>query len=296
MTQDADRDAAMRAEPSRRSARLRQPTPAVLPVAVPVTHSGTGSPTPRRRRALLILGLIAVVLLLGAAVATVVGVWNGSPEANPAAGYDLSTSASDSGDAPRSVNALLGEGGGSPTAPDLPTGATPTPVVPTAVPEGPHPADPTAPNGSSPAVPVTGGTLPAPGDAGAPSTPNAPSAPSGPSAPAAPSSPTTPPAAPAPAAPRPLAFTGLTQHSTIGLLGIRILSSDTLSLSGQPGSTASVSYDSTSVGSVTFDGAGRASLTVGGGLLDLGLGDPVIRVAYSDGTAGAPIQARRSAL
>jgi hypothetical protein len=277
MTQETDRAAAMPAESPRRAARLRlrSPVTAVLPIAAPVAHGGAGSPAPRRRRALVILGIAAAVLLCAAGI-VFFGVRGAPQEAGQNPGSDISV---DAVDAPRSVNALLGEGGGSPT--DLPTHVAPTPVLPPSDPVASPTVEPADPTTAAPGSPVAGGTAPAPGEVSGPSTPSGPSAPSAP-----------PPAA----APRPLAFTGLTENSTIGLLGIRLFSSDTLSLSGQPGSTATVSYGSTPAGSVTFDGAGRATLTVGGSVVDLGLGDPVITAAYSDGTAGSPIQARRSTI
>jgi len=116
-------------------------------------------------------------------------------------------------------------------------------------------------------------------------------------APAIPAPPTSAPAPPAPApAARPLAFTGINENHAIGLLGIRILSSYTLSLSGQPGATASVVYDGATAGSVTFDAGGRARITLGGSLISAGLRDPVIRVSYTGGTVGADIQATRDSI
>ena len=99
---------------------------------------------------------------------------------------------------------------------------------------------------------------------------------------------------PPPVAPDPLAFVGLQATHTVNLLGITMLSSYTLTVSGEPGSTASVTYGSRTAGSVTFDRDGRASLEVGGSLL--GLVNPVVRVAYTDGTPGEPIEARRDAI
>ncbi len=96
--------------------------------------------------------------------------------------------------------------------------------------------------------------------------------------------------------PKPLAFAGLKENYTIGLLGIRLLSSYTLSLSGEPGSAATVWYGATRAGSVTFNSNGRATITLGRSLLSLGLSNPLIRVAYSDGTAGSEISARRDSI
>lgn len=145
------------------------------------------------------------------------------------------------------------------------------------------PVNPSAPDMATPGV-----SAPSDPPAAAP-TPRAPGAP----APAAPAPPA--PAAPAPAA-QPLVFTGISENHVIGLLDIRILSSYTLSLSGQPGSTASVAYGGSRAGSVTFDSGGRASITLGGALISAGLGDPIIRVAYADGTAGSEIQSRRDSI
>ena len=96
--------------------------------------------------------------------------------------------------------------------------------------------------------------------------------------------------------PKPLAFTGLTENRAVSLLGIGILSSYTLSLSGEPGSTAAVSYGGNPAGSVTFNSSGRGSVTLGGSLLNLNLSNPIIRAEYSDGTSGKAIQARRDSI
>jgi|GEM_PF-3508619 len=108
-------------------------------------------------------------------------------------------------------------------------------------------------------------------------------------------SPSSPPATPPPATPKPLAFTGLTENR-VTLLGIPLLSSYTLSLSGEPGSRASVTYGLLSAGSVTFDGNGRATLKIGGSLLGITLSNPIIRAKYTDGTAGAAVEARRDSI
>jgi hypothetical protein len=97
-----------------------------------------------------------------------------------------------------------------------------------------------------------------------------------------------------PAAPKPLAFTGITPNYAIDILDIKLLASYTLSLSGQPGAKASVTYAGLPAGSVTFDNGGRASLVVGASLL--GLSNPMIGASYSDGTAGSAIQARRDSI
>jgi len=157
--------------------------------------------------------------------------------------------------------------------------------------EGP-PGSPPALRGTTPDAP--GSSNPSTATPGA-DTPGVPAAPGPVPAPA--------PAAPAPApgpapapAPQSLAFTGISENHVIGLLGIRILSSYTLSLSGQPGATASASYGASRAGSVTFDSGGRASISLGGALLSAGLDNPMIRVAYSDGTAGSAIQAPRDSI
>lgn len=109
---------------------------------------------------------------------------------------------------------------------------------------------------------------------------------------------TPPPATPTPVTPtaKPLALAGIVKNEAIGLLGISVVSSYTLSVTGQPGATASVKYGTADAGTVTFDGSGFASIEIGGRLLDLGLSDPVIVVAYSDGTPGSAIQARRDSI
>ncbi|MFB7843725.1 hypothetical protein [Microbacterium sp. NPDC056052] len=278
MTQETDPGSATQGAPpagsSRRAARLEQQPTAVLPAAAPVAHAGAGSRGLGRQRTLLLAGGAAVVLLCAAAGTLILGLRNAPTDRTGTPTSDISVDAGTRNPA----NALLGEGGGSP-------GPLPR-TDPTAQPTAPMTPAPATPADEQLAPPSTG-------DGTTPGTPVAePGTPSGASAPSGPGAPSGPP--PAPAAPKPLAFAGLTRNSTIGLLGIRIFSSDTLSLSGEPGATASVSYGSSPTGSVTFDESGRATLTVGGSLIDLG--DPVITVAYSDGTAGTAIHARRSAL
>src|SRR5690606_25934079 len=161
---------------------------------------------------------------------------------------------------------------------------------------GPSVPGPSVPGGSEPAPQPS-----APGPEPAPSQP-APSQPApAPTQPApAPTQPAPAPSQPAPAppvaAPDPLGFVGISKNQVIGLLGIRVLSSYTLSLSGEPGATASVQYGSLRAGSVTFNDNGRASITLGRSLLDVGLANPLITVAYSDGTPGDPISARRDSI
>ncbi|MDQ4215794.1 hypothetical protein [Microbacterium capsulatum] len=240
-------------------------TPRVMP---------TGSAS-RRRRAIVLLGIAVVVLACANAVVLGFVLLRHAP-VDASTGSDVSAQAGGHGNP---INGLAGEGGGGPGGPALPTPTIPTPTPwdePT-----PPPVDPAAP--STPSDPSS----PAP----APVAPAPPSTPAAPAAPAAPA-----PTAPAAPAPAPLAFLGLTENSTAGLFGIRIANGYTLSLSGQPGATATVTYGSSRAGSVRFDGAGHASITLGRSLVDLGTDDPLIRVAYSDGTPGAPIEARRSSL
>ena len=86
------------------------------------------------------------------------------------------------------------------------------------------------------------------------------------------------------------------KNYVLSILGIKVLGSYTLSVTGQPGAAASVSYGSSNAGTLRFDGSGRASITLGASLLNLGLTNPTIRVAYSDGTAGSAIEAARDSL
>nr|WP_314842226.1 hypothetical protein [uncultured Microbacterium sp.] len=97
-----------------------------------------------------------------------------------------------------------------------------------------------------------------------------------------------------PPQPAPLAFAGLQKNYGIKVGPLSVLSSYTLTITGQPGAVATVTYGSTSAGSVTFDGNGRATTTFGGSLINLGLNNPTIRVAYSDGTGA--IEAPRDSL
>lgn len=156
---------------------------------------------------------------------------------------------------------------GQPQAPDA---RRPGPAV-TQSPQGPNAPAP----GSGNHAPDPGPGSPAPAPAPAPAPTPAP--------------------APPVHVPKTLAFTDLTENR-IGLLGIGLLSSYTLSVSGEPGSTAAISYGSRSAGSVTFDTNGRASITLGRSLIDLGLVNPVIRASYSDGTSGNEIQVRRDSI
>ncbi|MBO9626439.1 MAG: hypothetical protein J7484_08705 [Microbacterium sp.] len=98
-----------------------------------------------------------------------------------------------------------------------------------------------------------------------------------------------------PPAPKPLGWGTLTKVFAVDALGIKVLGSYTLTLSGNPGSKATVTYGGSTVGTVTFDANGFASKSIGA-LLDLGLTNPKIRVSYSDGTAGSAIEALRDSL
>ncbi|MGN8026297.1 hypothetical protein [Microbacterium sp. 22242] len=257
------------AEPApspRREARQQQA--ATVLAAEPIDPATADGSAPRRRRAVVWSGIAAALVLIAGLGS--IGPWLlRAPE--PPAAEDQHV------DAPPNPIAGRGlEGAGSPSAsapprtpPPPPANAIP-PVETAIAPIAGDPVDPvdtgdTGDTGSSAPAPAP---APVPGDAG--------------------------PAPAPPAAPAPLAFTGLTRNETVGLLGIRLLQSYTLSLTGQPGSAVSVTYRSTNVGSVTFDGSGRASLTFGEGLVALDLGDPLVRAAYTDGTPGEPIEARRS--
>lgn len=263
------------------------PAPPALPATAPIEPATTvTAPVAPRRRTALWASAAAVLLCLALGAA---GLWLlRTPDGPAANGQDLS--------GPSDPNPLVERGlenGGSPaptapSAPAAPPTTRPAPSTPPAQAVPPTPGAPTpgapSPGGDPGSSPTQGSPIPAPAPGpGAPSPDPAPPAP----APAPPQ---------VPAAPAPLAFTGITPNQTVGLLGIRILSSYTLSLSGQPRSTASVTYGGAPAGSVTFDGSGRASITVGAGALDLGIGNPMITAAYADGTAGQPIQAHRNSI
>ncbi|MGW8482526.1 hypothetical protein ACWGJP_05265 [Microbacterium sp. NPDC055903] len=111
-----------------------------------------------------------------------------------------------------------------------------------------------------------------------------------------PGTPTTPTNPPQPPAPDPLAFVSMAKEEPIKLLGISLFGKYILTVSGEPGSTATVWYGSAKAGTVTFGDNGRATITIGRSLINLGLSNPTIRVAYSDGTAGSEISARRDSI
>ncbi|WP_285814179.1 hypothetical protein [Microbacterium sp. USTB-Y] len=245
------------------------PVPLPLPSAAPIEPAATAPP--RRRTALWISGAaVLLCLALGA-----IGLWFlRTPDGPAAIGQDIS--------APAAPNPLVERGleNGGPPAPAV-TSAPATPPA-TSAPPVPAVASPAPGTPSADEGPVASPTQapPAPAPVPAVSSPDP-----------APPAPT-----PVPPAPAPLAFTGIVANQTVNLLGIRILSSYTLMLSGQPGSTAAVTYGGAAAGSVTFDAAGRASITLGAGAIDLGIGNPIITAVYTDGTPGAPIQARRDAI
>lgn len=156
-----------------------------------------------------------------------------------------------------------------------------------------EPTDPAEPSDPAPSEP----SEPTPSEPGEPSPPP-PSIPptTEPSLP--PTSEPTPPPTSEPPAPAPvegLDFVGLSENYTIGLLGVKVLSSYTLSVAGEPGAEASVFYGGKFAGALDLT-SGSASVTLGRSLLDLGLSNPLIRVEYSDGTPGAPIEAYRNDL
>lgn len=300
--------------PLRRDVRIpAQP----LPSAAPVVHAAARPPAVHRGR---LIGGFAAVLAIGLGATTASVLTSGAGIAGPALTAEADVlghgAAALSGggagphdvgraggrtDTPRQTEADAppdpGDGSGSDGRADADAPGDDLPGLDdhALTPDAGSPAPAPAPGDPGPSTPPdTGVVTPAPEPAPAP-----PPAPSPPPAPApapqpAPSAPN-PPAATPPAAAAPLAFTGLTENR-VALLGIPLLSSYTLTLSGQPGARASVTYGSLPAGSVTFDGSGRAALTIGGTLLGIRISDPVIRASYSDGTEGAAVEARRSAI
>ncbi|OJU41221.1 MAG: hypothetical protein BGN97_15875 [Microbacterium sp. 69-10] len=289
------------AHPLRRDARAA--APAGLPAAAPVAHA------PREgaavHRGLLIAGF-AFIAVIGLAATTVGILTSGigpSVTADAAASRHGTTSllaergvpsvtddeqeaqadAGDAGDAgaaadpstPTDPDAAADGAAGAP----VDAGGAPPASGPGSSAPGPGASDP-GPADPGPANP--GPTNPGPTNPG-PTTPTNP----------VPSDPT-PPAPVPPAAPKPLAFTGITPNYALNILGLKLLASYTLSLSGQPGAKAAVTYGGLPAGTVTFDSGGRASLVVGASLL--GLSNPMIGASYSDGTAGAAIHARRDSI
>lgn len=139
----------------------------------------------------------------------------------------------------------------------------------------PDSESPTTPHSDDPGTTTPGTTTPT--DPGTPTTPTAPTTPT---------VPTTPP----PVAPKPLAFVDMREEPG-GVLGLG--ASYTLLVSGNPGSQASVSYGSSNAGTITFGDDGQGSLFLGESVIKLDLTNPLVRVAYSDGTVGDAIEARR---
>lgn len=142
----------------------------------------------------------------------------------------------------------------------------------------PDSESPTTPHSDDPGTTTPGTTTPT--DPGTPTTPTAPTTPT------VPTTPTTPP----PVAPKPLGFVDMREEPG-GVLGLG--ASYTLLVSGNPGSQASVSYGPSNAGTITFGDDGQGSLFLGESLIKLGLTNPLVRVSYSDGTAGSAIEARR---
>ncbi|WP_309064974.1 hypothetical protein [Microbacterium sp.] len=287
--------------PLRRDAR-RSLVAAPLPAAAPVAHAPAARPqgalAPTR---LLFAGVAAAV---AAVVAISGGILLGGGGDDPtSAAFTVESREADAAEPAPCAGARAGEGGG------LSGLARCRGVAEPAATDAPRPAETMSPVGTSPhaEAPKSGETrapapLPeAPGAEGqgaegqgaeGPGAQHPPATP--PPGPGAPAPETPAPRRPAPPpAPDPLHFLGLSENHTVGLLGIRVLGGYTLTVSGEPGATASVSYGGEPAGSLTFDATGRGSITFGRSLVDLGLDNPMIRVAYSDGTAGAAIQARR---
>ncbi|GAB3631765.1 hypothetical protein GCM10027421_11180 [Microbacterium shaanxiense] len=296
--------------PRRRDNRVHA-TETPLPAAQPVQSARASVPAPARRRRiapwLLVSG--AALVLVGVIIAGALATGLRDDAAVTASGSDpiIGRDALSAHCVPRA----LGESG---ERVDRCSETADAVVAPPRAPDAPAPdaveeQDSAAEEGVRDDPATTIGATPdaaSPSDesAGVPDD-DAPASPPGSAAPAAPAVPSSPAPAPAPPAPappapspaaRPLAFTGISENHAIGLLGIRILSSYTLSLSGQPGATASVVYDGATAGSVTFDAGGRARITLGGSLISAGLRDPVIRVSYTGGTVGADIQATRDSI
>lgn len=290
-----------------------------LPLAAPIGHAAAQPPAVHRGRliagfaAVFVIGLSATTVSILAPGASVVG----SVAAVEAGAMDHTEAALSGGE--RGGPHDTGRGGAGQAdddertdadetlAEDVDDAATPVSEVDAQTPDAGTIAPGTgSPGTGSPGTdsPGAGTTDPGTTDPGASTPPDAgtvnpapaPSTPPSEAPPApAPAPPAPNPPAPQPAAPAPLAFTGLTENN-VTLLGIPLLSSYTLSLSGEPGSTASVTYGSLPAGSVTFDGSGRATLKIGGSLLGIELSNPIIRAKYTDGTAGAAVEARRDSI
>jgi len=281
--------------PRRRDIRTH-PASTGLPAAQPVQSARASLPAHRRRRAIAPWLITGVAALAVACLIVVGAVSLTGHETSVLADSDGETRSGRDGMSTSCTAAPSERGGGNhrcDTALDreeLVQNAPSTPRVETIederdAPDG-DPADPDAPDDTTPSAPWPQPPATSPGNTEQPADPSS-------SAPPAP--PASAPAPPA-SAPQPLAFADIEENHVIGLLDIKILSSYSLSLSGQPGSTASVDYGSTRVGSVTFGDDGRASITLGGSLISAGLRNPTIRVAYADGTTGSAIQAPRDSI
>ncbi|MFD5224103.1 hypothetical protein ACFWHT_00640 [Microbacterium sp. NPDC058342] len=298
--------------PLRRDARVAE---AGLPSAAPIPRAAPKEPAVHRGR--LIAGFAAVIVIgVASTTAGVLASGTAGPfTADATAGDRASAAFAEEGGAPGGFpdSTLLdaagstGAGADDPPTADSDSGTDADPQTPPS--DGSHsgPSDPaqaapdTGPGTSDPGPTEPGPQEPGPSEPG-PSEPGpqepGPEEPSPvPSQPAPqPTQPAPQPTTPPPAAPDSLRFLDLTPNYGLDLLGIRLLSSYTLTLAGEPGSRASVTYGSLSAGTVTFDTSGRASIKLGRSLLDLGLSNPTIRVAYSDGTAGGAIEARRDSI
>ncbi|UNK70803.1 hypothetical protein [Microbacterium sp. H1-D42] len=99
-----------------------------------------------------------------------------------------------------------------------------------------------------------------------------------------------------PATPEPLAFTGITENRGPNPIGVEVVQSYTLSTTGEPGATASVTYGWKDAGSVTFAADESATLDIDRSVLLLIPGNARIRAEYSDGTTGDAIEARRKSI
>jgi len=290
-------------QPLRRDARIAA---GPLPSAAPIGHAAVQPPAVHRGRliagftAVVVIGLSATtasILTSGAGVVgSVAAVEAGAPSRTEAAlsgserggPHGQGRDGAGQADGDRQTDARGSDAEEPPVSeldaqtPDAGAGSPRT---------GSSGADATDPGTTGPGTTEPGASTP-PGSGTMTPAP-APSAPPAPAPPAPQPAPNPP--APQPAAPAPLAFTGLTENKTT-LLGIPLVSDYTLSLTGEPGARASVTYGSLPPDSVTFDGSGRASLTVGRNLLGIQPSNPIIRAAYSDGTAGDPIEARRDTI
>ncbi|MFE6735850.1 hypothetical protein [Microbacterium sp. NPDC057650] len=246
----------------------RPPVPPAAPVAETPTVPLPMSPQVARVRNERRLPLRALafaggaIVVIGIVVGTI-AIVSGDGEPAPVARDQASISAP-------SDSVLPGERGGPVPVRTAPPTTTPTPTAAPVVP--PAQAEPSEP-------PVTQAPAPAPKPVPRPSAPSAPKP--RPSAPAT------------PAAPAPLAFPLIKENRGENWLGIEVLQSYTLSITGQPGSTADVKYGWKDAGTVTFDAAGRATIDIGRSVLDLIPGNALVRAEYSDGTEGDAIEMRR---